>query len=104
MTSCKKPGVAFWTTVAVVVVLVVYPLSFGPACWLDSRLESERTQRALQAVYWPIGALAVKSELAERAIRWYGELGMADGSVEVIFASPGEARAPVISLFGRDAW
>ena len=25
----KKPGVAFWTTVVVVVLLVGYPLSFG---------------------------------------------------------------------------
>ena len=25
----KKPGVAFWATVVVVVVLVAYPLSFG---------------------------------------------------------------------------
>jgi hypothetical protein len=29
MTSRKKPGVAFWTTVVVVVLLVVYPLSFS---------------------------------------------------------------------------
>ena len=29
-TDRKKPGVAFWTTVVVVVVLVAYPLSFGP--------------------------------------------------------------------------
>jgi hypothetical protein len=33
----KKPGVAFWATVVVVVVLVVYPLSLGPACWLIHR-------------------------------------------------------------------
>ena len=31
MTDRKKPGVAFWATVVVVVVLVAYPLSFGPA-------------------------------------------------------------------------
>src|SRR5262245_21634709 len=37
MTSPKKPGVAFWATVVVVVVLVAYPLSFGPACWITSR-------------------------------------------------------------------
>jgi hypothetical protein len=36
MTSRKKPGVAFWTTVKVVAVLVAYPLSFGPACWFNS--------------------------------------------------------------------
>jgi len=29
--SRKKPGVAFWATVVVVVVLVGYPLNFGPA-------------------------------------------------------------------------
>ncbi len=27
----KKPGMAFWATVAVVVLLFGYPLSFGPA-------------------------------------------------------------------------
>jgi hypothetical protein len=36
----KKPGLAFWATVVLVVVLVAYPLSFGPACWLTSHLES----------------------------------------------------------------
>jgi hypothetical protein len=33
----KKPGVAFWATVAVVMVLVLYVASFGPACWLAER-------------------------------------------------------------------
>jgi hypothetical protein len=32
MTDRKKPGVAFWATVVVVVALA-YPLSFGPAVW-----------------------------------------------------------------------
>jgi hypothetical protein len=39
MTSRKKPGLAFWATVVVVVVLVAYPLSFGPACWITSRFQ-----------------------------------------------------------------
>src|SRR5579872_2737976 len=30
--SRKKPGVAFWATVVLVVALA-YPVSFGPACW-----------------------------------------------------------------------
>ena len=37
MTSPKKPGVAFWAMVVVVAVLVAYPLSFGPACWINRR-------------------------------------------------------------------
>jgi hypothetical protein len=37
MTSRKKPGVAFWATVGVVVcaLIVAYPLSWGPALWLQ---------------------------------------------------------------------
>ena len=95
--SRKKPGVAFWATV-VVVVLVAYPLSFGPACWIVSRLDSDHAGRLLQAVYWPVGRLAVQSELAERQVRWYGELGMRAGSVEVIYADPPCS----ISLLGPD--
>jgi hypothetical protein len=38
----KQPGVAFWATVALVVVLVGYPLSFGPACWWFSTTEQLR--------------------------------------------------------------
>lgn len=34
MTNRKKPGVTFWATAAVALVLAAYPLSFGPACWL----------------------------------------------------------------------
>jgi hypothetical protein len=37
-TDRKKPGVAFRATAVVVAILVLYPLSFGPACWISSRL------------------------------------------------------------------
>jgi hypothetical protein len=41
MTSDRKqPGVAFWATVMVVTLLVAYPLSFGPACWITSHAGS----------------------------------------------------------------
>jgi hypothetical protein len=33
----KKPTAGFWITVALAVVLVGYPLSFGPACWVMGR-------------------------------------------------------------------
>jgi hypothetical protein len=38
MTDRKKPTAGFWITVALVAVLVGYPLSFGPACWVSSHL------------------------------------------------------------------
>ena len=44
----KKPGVAGWVTVAVVAVLVGYPLSFEPACWLSKQsFDTVRSQAEL---------------------------------------------------------
>ena len=36
MTDSKKPGVAFFATVALAV-LVLYVLGIGPVCWVSSR-------------------------------------------------------------------
>jgi len=36
MSDRKQPGVLFWVTVAVVVILVGYPLSLFPIAWLDN--------------------------------------------------------------------
>jgi hypothetical protein len=59
MPSRKKPGVAFWATVALVVVLVAYPLSFVPACWISKTnelpLNDGRCPRAAPRFYRPIG-------------------------------------------------
>jgi hypothetical protein len=51
MTDRTKPGVAFWATVVVAVGLL-YPISFGPACWLSSRTGIGVS--ALPAIYHPI--------------------------------------------------
>ena len=37
MADRKKPGVALGASVVLVVLLVAYPLSFGPALWLQDR-------------------------------------------------------------------
>ena len=81
MTSRKKPGVAFWTTVVLVVVLVVYPLSFGPMCWVRNRLPPDLSWPVYRAVYAPIlwlyrGGLA----LVRRVLRWYGDLWLTSRS------------------------
>ena len=52
MTSRKKSGLAFWATVVVVVGLVLYPLSFGPACWITSR--TDFGWRAVPTLYYPL--------------------------------------------------
>jgi hypothetical protein len=77
MTSPRKPTAGFWSTVAVNVVLVAYPLSFGPACWwfADSELDGGVVVNTAPTVYWPIGWLAENGpEPLSRAINWYGTL------------------------------
>ena len=76
MTSRKQPGVAFWAAVVVVVVLVAYPLSFGPACWISSR--AQPSGQVVSVVYYPVirlfGALP---ESLNRAVAAYILLGLA---------------------------
>jgi hypothetical protein len=51
MTDRKKPGLAFWATLVVVGVLA-YPLSFGPACWITSH--SGYGSEFVSTVYQPL--------------------------------------------------
>jgi hypothetical protein len=70
----KKPGVAFWATVVVVALLVSYPLSFGPACWINCR--TEIGTRHMAVVYRPVcWAWARWPGLLQTPIRWYATLG-----------------------------
>jgi hypothetical protein len=82
----KPPGAAFWATVVVVVALVAYPLSFGPACWWFSQPANDFTPlsydvdnahpfdlwpRAPRA-YWPLGWIAAIGPRAiSRPLRSY---------------------------------
>src|SRR5579871_4427081 len=55
MTSRKHPSAAFWVSVALVVALVGYPLSFGPARALYvHRLVPEWTYRPMRFFHLPI--------------------------------------------------
>ncbi len=77
--SDKKPGVAFWATVVVVVALA-YPLSFGPACWLTARplLAEVRTPHPVMTAYIPIGYIGNHAPLAVRNVIFrYAWLGVA---------------------------
>src|SRR5262245_26156524 len=73
MTDRKKPGVAFWATVVVVVLLVAYPLSFGPVC----SAITEATSPAFDPIvtfYKPL-IVAVRYpdwQWPRSAICWYG--------------------------------
>jgi len=72
--------VAFWATVVVVVVLV-YFLSFGPACWIVTRANGERrADRCLTAAYWPILQARHRGpDLLARGLDWYACVGTPNG-------------------------
>jgi hypothetical protein len=72
MTSRKQPGVAFWATVVVVVAMVAYPLSFGPACWLNER--GFLGAAPVSALYSPVLATAENGRLP-KIIDRYARLG-----------------------------
>ena len=69
--SPKKPGVAFWATVVVVVALT-YPLSFGPACRLACGHHA--IVKSLCYFYWPLvsAAKGCQSDWPENALQQYG--------------------------------
>ena len=82
MTDRKKPGLAFWATVVVVIALVAYPLSFGPACWMRTRFRDSAVWDATDVFYSPILALWSQTypDWCGRGISWYANLGTAPQS------------------------
>ncbi len=80
MTGGKKPGVAFWATVMVGVVLVGYPLSFGPACWIATRTHTDDA-KLFAVVYGPMWwAIRREAPVVGDILAMYGMIGMRSGS------------------------
>ena len=52
MSERSRPSAAFWITVALVALLVTYPLTFGPACWISSR--TQPSGQLVSTVYCPV--------------------------------------------------
>jgi hypothetical protein len=68
VTDRKKPGVAFWATVVVVVALVGYPLSFGPFLWASYSFDLPPTVlSAGKSFYRPC-----TRQMSKRSPRCYG--------------------------------
>jgi hypothetical protein len=83
----KKPGVAFWATVVVVVVLVAYPLSFGPACWISSRVKAD--EKFVNGFYQPVLRMTSgRQGWLQRVALWYSALGVAPRDGSSIFRDP----------------
>jgi hypothetical protein len=76
-----KPSLGFWVTVVCLSSLVLYPLSFGPACWINQR--SGIGSRAILIGYRPIIWISENTGAAG-AIVSYASLG-ASADVRPVF-------------------
>jgi multisubunit Na+/H+ antiporter MnhE subunit len=66
---------AKWTLAALLGLPVLYALSFGPWCWISSRLQPSGKLDA--AIYSPIIRAGYRGPLAMReSIRWWASFGM----------------------------
>ncbi len=52
----------------------LYVASFGPACWITSRTQTERS--AIPQIYWPIGWMVMNVDFLDDCLIWYGWLGL----------------------------
>ena len=70
----KKPGVPFSATVLLVVMLVGYPLSVGPACWISSR--ATKFVPVVETAYSPMMFICdVSPHCVVDYIQWYSGIG-----------------------------
>jgi len=67
----QKAGVGFWCTI-IVVALLMYPISFGPACWITSGIELGST--AIPTIYRPVTRAAESSPAIQNMLQWYARL------------------------------
>ena len=87
----KKPGLAFYAGIVVVLVLA-YPLSFGPACWITSRTNTGAS--AIPVVYRPLTwAMSPGSEtMFNRVSSWYALVGAPENWMWGAAWDPGAGR------------
>jgi hypothetical protein len=75
----KKPGVAFWATVVLVAVPVLYVFSFGPACWIVARADentgADLVNRFYHPVLWAHNQSFQQSGELHQIINWYALTG-----------------------------
>ena len=79
----RKPGMAFFVTVILVVALLLSPGTFGPAVWLTSRghLKAQTVER----VYRPVLiAIAHGPDWLSQAAMWWALLGVPEGGRVVL--------------------
>ena len=80
--SHAKSGFGFWAIAALAITLL-YPLSFGPACWASQRAEGKGT--LISAVYQPMLQLAHRGpDVLSSPVLRYAQWGMQPGYYSIL--------------------
>ena len=69
----KRHGVP-WAAVIVMLLLIGYPLSIGPAIPIHKRLSDTELQNRIVDAYGPVRWLASRSQWSQRVFEWYCDL------------------------------
>ena len=78
---------AKWTAVGLVVVLLAYPLSFGPVCWLNSQPVANKKLRhgpEAMIIYIPLCRLASSNTVMGHALMWWVCFGLEPGRTTLL--------------------
>src|SRR5262249_46927798 len=93
--SERQPSAGFWITFVILAILVLYPLSLGPACWISS--PAGTGGHAVSVIHRPIPWLLpprrviFKPNQLEAGMRRYSEFAAApDWRWYCISSSPGQ--------------
>jgi hypothetical protein len=91
MTVRKQPSLAIPATVIVVAALALYPISFGPACWIVDYGELHQWG-SLREAYWPIHQMAWRLPAIRNVASWWGDLGCPRRPAGSLFLGDKEGR------------
>jgi hypothetical protein len=79
---------AFWPVAITLALLVLYPVSFGPACWVDARIATWRnTQLAagrgtvISVIYGPVISVSFSTPSGRKAMTRFVQFGLRDGDI-----------------------
>ncbi len=74
MTSSRKPTAGFWITISLLAALGGYPLSIGPAHFIECYDDLPWIWRTTHTAFRPLALACGKSDAATRAVFWYSGL------------------------------
>ena len=99
----KKTGLAFWAT-AVVALVLLYPISFGPACWALATIPGpELRYHQVMMFYWPLGRATTWEGPVGKTLQWWVLLWKPATHVIMIPTNPSGGDGAVV-FRAKDKW